>query len=414
MLEHNNYKIDEELICALMEEHGKDSLGALLALVWKAGLRLSEARMLCWSQIDVEKAQITLDDRTIPIDRELVDYLMRWKEAQLHDLVVTSPTAANAVSEDRWSHLLKEMLEDVGLPTVTSTVLREDYVRKQLRKYPPEEVRRIADVPFATINRLAALEPAHVKNTVEKENERFNEILVKNSDTDAGLILILANKIGLNGDKIAHLTWGQIDSDRMLLRLENKELRVPDEWMSHLSKIRDSLHASDDQYVIRTNGENGPASIQYINNTARAFLYQNCFDTMFLGSLCRDGMNREERERILQYAREKGTISKEEVQKLLGGSEWDAYSRARDLVDAGKLVLHKGIYYPAENIAGEEERPQAVLNHIEEYGPVTEKDISIFLRIDKSSAARLLSQMERNGQLAFIRKGHKYTIMNRL
>ena len=121
-----------------------------------------------------------------------------------------------------------------------------------------------------------------------------------------------------------------------------------------------------------------------------------------------------ERELILQYARENGKITKAEIQRLLGKSDWIAYARARALVDAGELILYRNTYYLKENIAGEEERPQAVLDYIKTRGPVNTDVVSSFLCISRDSAAKLLSQMEADGQPALIPKGHKYTIMNRL
>lgn len=81
---------------------------------------------------------------------------------------------------------------------------------------------------------------------------------------------------------------------------------------------------------------------------------------------------------------------------------------------AGKLVLFKRVYYPGDTVVPEDERPQAVPGFITSHGSINADTAAELLHISRDNASRLLSRMEASGQVALIRKGRKYVILNRM
>lgn len=110
--------------------------------------------------------------------------------------------------------------------------------------------------------------------------------------------------------------------------------------------------------------------------------------------------------------------SKRSIMGFFGATTSDA--TVTDLRVAGSI---KGYWnlggISAYNLGGvtvvpEDERPQAVLGCITSHGSINADTAAELLHISRDNASRLLSRMEASGQVALIRKGRKYVILNRM
>ena len=401
---------DEAAMARLLEKHGGDTAGLVLRLVWWAGLRREEICALTWEQVDLEASLLRLPDREVPIEGELAGFLRR-REAERRagqDYVALSrgrkPFKVSGVFTAARNAMNEEGLQDLRVYD-----LRHDYVRRQFARRPWHEALRVTGLSVSTYRDGMAGRMARAPGpgeTTERNDEKnaadegfaLWRVLQTERDTPAGVALWLSNQLGLNLKEIADLTWDQVDLDAEVLRLPGREIALTAGTRRVLAEARSRRRAEDDPHVVLSARSRRP-----LDNARLAALLRDALIRGGLGERrpmdFRKSAAEDDLPRLMELARERGSITRAEAAERLGLSMGRAYERLRRLEGEGKLVLLKNRWYLPENAVPRAGREAAILRYIAERGPATSREIGDFVGLGRDAAAKRLSPMVKAGDL---------------
>ena len=411
---HTFNRPDEAAMLRILERHPHSPEGAILRLAWLEGLSRSEITELRWDQVDFEGKAIQLPDRAVPLEPSTEACLReRHVRCALRDPhVVISERSKKPMPPESISRLSRLALDSEG-QKVNLMDLRHDFVIRQLQTHDWPYVARISGIAVPTLYAVFSdyLPEGRQKDSLpRREVDGFLmwKLLQAEGSSPVGLALWMGWKLGMQVREMTALTWDQVDLDRGLVRLPDRDLALGVTLRRLLRAAAGRRRPGEDPHVLLTPNSRRPLDQPRLSKMVRTALIRGGMEHISLGDLCREERRENEDARLLAYAAEKGTISRSEAMSLLGLSKVAAYERLRQLAERGKLVRVGGKYYPAGQVVPPEEQYDVIRTFLEQSGPAYRQDLAALLHVGDRQCALILKHMVEDGRL--VQAGQRYAL----
>lgn len=413
-------KVDGEAMKYLLGSYRDTVEEAILRLAWQQGLSRDEIQHLTWAAVSFEKeGQLLLPDRSIPLEPECRACLeQRQKKLEkLSPFVVISERRCRPMPPESISRLARAALNTVGLSQITLGDLRRDFIIRQLEQHDWPYAARVSGLAVSTLHaQFARYRPAERKVETPPEQETgaavdeflLWKVLQAEGASPVGLALWMSWRLGMQVREIIALTWNQVDLDRGILCLEDRELPLGTTLRRLLRTVWSHRRDPAEPHVLLTPRSGRPMDQPRLSKIVRTALIRGGLEHVTLGDLCREEKRADEDTRLLAFAMEKGTISRSEAMELLGVSKVAAYERLRRMALRGELVRVGGKYYPAGRVVPPEEHYDVIRSYLEENGAAYRQDLAGLLRIGPRQCSLILRHMVATGQLEQV--GQRYRL----
>lgn len=206
-------QIDGERLARLLQTQRFTPAGTLIRLASRAGLAAGEMQYLTWGQVDWKAGTITLPDRTVALSADLRDYLtdLQAYAGARSEYIVVSRRAGKPLEAAYLSKTVRAALVSGGIPNVTLSDLRHDFLHRTLVEEPVLElVRKGGGITRGQVARLLSL-------TQTQAYYRLSRM------TDAGRLVRVGNRYFLPRQTTAPELHAQLILD--YLRREGSAVR---------------------------------------------------------------------------------------------------------------------------------------------------------------------------------------------
>ena len=388
----------------LLAEQKKTAAGLILRLAWRQGLTREEIQRLTWDDVSFPDHQLCLPDRAVPLDRETETCLRLRFERQgtVSPSVVISDRLRRQMPPESISRLARTALDQAGLGGISLMDLRHDFIIRQLEQHDWPYVARISGI---AVNTLYACFSGYLPEGRRKTAGRRTEVdafllwklLQTEGSSPVGLALWMSWKLGMQAREIVALTWSQVDLDRGVIHLPDRDLTLGITLRRLLRTAQNRRREGDDPHVLLAPNSRRPIDQPRLSKLVRTALIRGGLETVSLGDLCREERREGEDARLLVYAAEKGAISRSEAMSILGLSKVAAYERLRQLTASGRLVRVGTKYYPAGQVVPPEEQYGVIREFLTQSGPAYRQDLAALLHIGDRQCALILKHMVEAG-----------------
>lgn len=410
--------IDREAMARALNAHKNTTAGILLRLAWRQGLTRTELCELTWAQVDFAGNCLALPDRTIPMEPDTADALAAWRTlyGDCGDNVIISEKRKKPMAPESVSRLARKALDEAGLTELRLVDLRYDYIRSQLETHDWADALRVLGLSVTTYRNTlsglaqpdAAVQP--VRRSKAEEAELVRDVIDAHRDEPAGIALCLSFRLGLGNEEIVALEWGQIDFDGGTVRLPDRDAVLDGETSALLRGELARRGADDDPHVILSPRTRKPITGSRLSTMVRTILIRGGLSDTSLATVKRDDALERDKQRILEFVGEYGSISRSQCITLLGSTPNKVYARLNGLVFSGALVRVNTRYYLPGYVVPPEQQSEAIREYLLENGTAYCQDIAELLHIGKRTTARLLKRMAEDGELILLRREKRYVL----
>lgn len=412
---HTFNRPDEAAMLRILERHPHSPEGAILRLAWLEGLSRSEITELRWDQVDFEGKAIQLPDRTVPLEPSTEACLReRHVRCALRDPhVVISERSKKPMPPESISRLSRLALDSEG-QKVNLMDLRHDFVIRQLQTHDWPYVARVSGMAVSTLRDAFSpylTKPAAPENPLAQRDEAeylLWRVIQQEGSSPAGLALWMGWKLQMQPGEILNLTWSQVDLDRGLLRLPDREIPMG----SRLSRLLGDVcgHRKDpaQDRVLLTPGTGKPMDLARLSTVIRTALIRGGLEQLSLGDLSRLSRRGSQRQTVLARLSAVGSLTREEVMDLLGISKSAALKLLNQLRQDGAVVRIGGCYYPAGAVVLPEDQSAAVTAYLAAHGTAVRKELAELLNLPPAQCTALLRRMADRGELLLT--GKRYAL----
>ena len=403
---------DARAMAQLLAEQTQTAAGLILRLAWRQGLTREEIQRLTWNDVDFSAHQLRLPDRTIPLETETEDCLRR--QAERPDpptpFVVVSDRRRQQMPPESISRLARKTLDRAGLGGISLMDLRHDFIIRHLESHDWPYVARISGIAVPTLYAVFSdyLPEGRQKDSLpRREVDGFLmwKLLQAEGSSPVGLALWMGWKLGMQVREMTALTWDQVDLDRGLVRLPDRDLALGVTLRRLLRAAAGRRRPGEDPHVLLTPNSRRPLDQPRLSKMVRTALIRGGMEHISLGDLCREERRENEDARLLEAA-QRGPLSRGDVMALLGLSKTAAYGRLHRLTEQKRLVRIGGKYYPPESVVPPERHWETIRTYLTQAGFAYRQDIAQLLRIRPKQCTLLLRHLVEDGEL--IQTGQKY------
>lgn len=416
-----NRRLDETALRCLLEREQTGPEALVLRLAWLEGLTREEIAALTWDQVSFLDERLELPDRMVPLEGEVRALLWKLREAREEREEPGDPHVLLSARERRpmrlesISRLARQALDRGGLKGVRLLDLRYDWIARCLERMDWPEAARISGVEVATLQlRFSAAAPARREPKAppaQVDEFKLWKLLQAERGTTAGLAMWLSWQMGLQAQEMTALTWEDVDFQRGVLRLPDREAEMTSAVRRLLEEERRRRAPGEDPHLLLTERSRRPMDLPRLSRITRAALIRGGLERLTLRDLKRDDARDLEDERILQRVLEEGAVSRGEVSELLGFSKTATYTRLRRLTEHGRLVRVGAKYYLPGTVVPPERHREAIVQYLAQAGFAYRQDIVDLLHIQPKQCTLVLRRLVEEGTL--IQIGQKYFLPQR-
>lgn len=406
---------DEPAMVRLLADQAHTTAGIILRLAWRQGLTREEMQRLTWADIAPDEEEIRLPDRTVPLEEETASCLWAWYAhlGGATPYVVVSERRRQQMPPESISRLARQALDRAGITGVSLMDLRHDFIIRQLEEHDWPYVARISGIAVHTLYAVFSAymprsRPAPAEDAPETDAFLLWKVLQAEGSSPVGLALWLSWKLGLQAREIVALTWSQVDLDRGLIRLPDRDLTMGVTLRRLLRTVRNRRLPGDDPHVLLTPNSRRPLDQPRLSKLVRTALIRGGIEQVGLGDLCRYERRESGNARLLALAADQGSLTRRDAMALLGISKASAYERLRQLTDQGRLVRVGRKYYPAGQVVPSDRQYDVIRTFLERCGSAYRQDLAALLHIGDRQCALILRHMVDEGRL--IRVGQQYAL----
>ena len=412
---HTFNRPDEAAMLRILERHPHSPEGAILRLAWLEGLSRSEITELRWDQVDFEGKAIQLPDRAVPLEPSTETCLReRHVRCALRDPhVVISERSKKPMPPESISRLSRLALDSEG-QKVNLMDLRHDFVIRQLQTHDWPYVARVSGMAVSTLRDAFSpylTKPAAPENPLAQRDEAeylLWRVIQQEGSSPAGLALWMGWKLQMQPGEILNLTWSQVDLDRGLLRLSDREIPMGSRLSRLLGDVCDHRKDPAQDRVLLTPGTGKPMDLARLSTVIRTALIRGGLEQLSLGDLSRLSRRGSQRQTVLARLSAVGSLTREEVMDLLGVSKSAALKLLNQLRQDGAVVRIGGCYYPAGAVVLPEDQSAAVTAYLAAHGTAVRKELAELLNLPPAQCTALLRRMVDRGELLLT--GKRYAL----
>ena len=286
---------DARAMAQLLAEQTQTAAGLILRLAWRQGLTREEIQRLTWNDVDFSAHQLRLPDRTIPLETETEDCLRR--QAERPDpptpFVVVSDRRRQQMPPESISRLARKTLDRAGLGGISLMDLRHDFIIRHLESHDWPYVARISGIAVPT---LYAVFSDYLPEGRQKDSRPRQEVdgflmwklLQAEGSSPVGLALWMGWKLGMQVREMTALTWDQVDLDRGLVRLPDRDLALGVTLRRLLRAAAGRRRPDEDPHVLLTPNSRRPLDQPRLSKMVRTALIRGGMEHISLGDLCRE------------------------------------------------------------------------------------------------------------------------------
>jgi len=409
---------DESTLLQILNQNSGRCAELALRLVWNAGMNLVEVRELKWEQVDLFNGQINLPNRTVPMEEPLRNCLQNWNDRFFErspEYVVISDLRHVHMTRVALSKTVNEALKAGGMEEITMTDLRQDYVIRLMEQYDLPYVSRISGLKLSVLKSsysqyIRPVTHAGKKKQAEKDVDEEKMIrLVKAEGVPLGIAIWLAWKQDMSLERIAALTWDQIDLDTRIMSLPSGYIFI-DETLEEL--LREALKIKDPEglpYVILSPRVKKPFRTDRLSSVMRMALVRGGIEDACTVDLKTVNRRKKNEEMILQYLEKENYITLEEAKEILHASGHNLpYKCLLRLRERGKLILIGAKYYLAGTVVPPELQYETICDFLTERGSAGLGELAELLGIDYKQCLWILKGFAKEGKL--LHENHKYAL----
>jgi len=406
---------------AVMQQILKDNRGSVaelaLRLAWNAGLSREEMYNLKWSDISPSEKMIYLPDRAVPIEDEEVLCLERrikTGRGRSSEYLMASDRNHTHMAPQSISRAARDALNRGGLTDITLVDLRQDYVIRLLEKHDWPYVAKVSGTAVATLyaqygkyyTNGRGVKPER-KKTKPDEFKLWKIVEAEGSSCE-GLSLWMAWKLGMQMQEIIDLTWEQVDLNKGIIVLPDRQIEMTTEFVKRLSDVKKGRDPESDPHVLLTPRSKHPYDLARLSRILRTVMIRGGLEGVSFKDIVPDAKRENEDERILRCAMKHGSVTRNDVIKLLGLTKNQAFNRLRALVDRGELIKIGAKYFVPGTVVPPEEQYEVLSAHLEVVGSSFRKELADILHLDGKQCSVILRKLVAEGKL--VRKGQLYTL----
>ena len=408
-------RLDREAMLRILEAEGSSLEGIVLRLAWRTGLTRDEIRQLTWTDVSFSGGQIILPGRAIPMDggtRQALEERYAFR-GRVSPYVVISERRRTQILPESISRMARQALNRGGLPGVSLTDLRRDFIIRQLEEHGWPYAARVSGVAPATLYaKFAPYMPPAKSRAEERAPEGpideflMWKVLQTEGSSPAGLALWLTWKLGLQVGEILDLTWDQVDLEKNVLRLPDRAVPMGSTARRLLLETRARDRDAADPHVLLTPNSRRPFDRVWLSKLVRTALIRGGIENATLRDIGVEARHKEDDERVLQYAAEKGSVTRREVMDMLGLQKVAAYERLRRLTERRKLVRVGAKYYLTGTVVPPAEQYAVLRAYLEKAGGAYRQELARLLHVEARQCTVILKRMVEEGRL--VQRGQQY------
>ena len=314
---------DREALNRVLANNKSNLEGIVLRLAWKQGLSREEIRQLTWNDVSFSSGQLILPDRLIPMEAETQACLQERYDFRggVSPFVVISERCRRQILPESVSRLARGALDQEGLKDVSLSDLRRDFIICQLEEHDWPYVARISGVSAPTL--YAKFSPymsskkggggAETATAPQVDEFRLWKVLQAEGSSPVGLTLWLAWKMGVQVCDIISLTWDQVDFEKDVLHLKDRDVPFNSTVRRLLQETRERARDIPDRHVLLTPKSQKPIDQPRLSKMVRTALIRGGMEDVTLRDLNREEKHGREDGLLLRYAAEKGSVTRREA-----------------------------------------------------------------------------------------------------
>lgn len=410
------YIPDENAVARVLLQNQNTAAELILRLAWDAGLSRDEICGLKWENISFQQKQILLSDRSIPIDGMLLHCLCLRQDMYGNDsaYVVTSDRLRKPMQPESVSRIARLAMDtEPALENIRLIDLRHGFILRQLRENDWQQVARISGISVRTMQALFLPDASERRTTQSTaapaacDAEDIQRAITATESTTIALALRLIWNMGLQARECVALTWDQVCWAKSALLLPDREVRIPPETLQAFQTLYDLCQPNADDHVLLTPKAHVPYTLSGLSKEIRTALIRSGVDAT-LQDLLRCRRQTGDDDRILQFAREKVHLTRQDIIRTFQLTAAQASQRLQRLVANGDLVRIGTTYYLAGKVVAPSQQYQVICSHLQAVGTAYRKELADLLGIGVRQCGWILHKWVQEGKLTT--RGQLYTL----
>ena len=382
----------------------------VLRLAWLQGLHRAEITALRWDQVDFAGRALLLPDRTIPLDPSAEACLRAWyvRCARNPECVAVSDRDQTPMRPESVSRLARQALNSEGL-ALSLLDLRRDFILRQIEAHGWSHAAQVSGVAAAALReeflpwlRAANTLPEAPKVGRDEREYLLWRIIQQEGSSPAGLALWMGWQLRMQPGEIAALTWDQVDFDRNLLLLPDRELPMGSRLRRMLSEAKERRKDPAEPQVFTAPTTGRPMDLARLTTVTRTALIRGGLEQVNLRNLHTWATQDDRSKILLDLAAQQGYLTREDVTAALNVSKATARQQLLRLRKVGQLVRVGARYYPAGAVTPPEDQLSAIRGYLLQHGTGRRQDFLKLLNVPPAQGTQILSRLVEQGELALV------------